>query len=112
MAWSWPTILRRNALSKSRASLLRRVGSSTVLSMVFIGSGPSFPFLGLHCFLGERVQLFPRGLTNFVICCCQPSCLSASDSPSLCELPIPSFLQGLDADSVKRETLTFRGEIV
>jgi len=30
-----------------------------VLRMVFIGSGPSFPFLGLHCFLGERVELFP-----------------------------------------------------
>src|SRR5438552_4378366 len=45
-AWSWPTILRRRAPSKSLASVLRRVGSSTALRTVFIGSGPRLSLLG------------------------------------------------------------------
>src|ERR1700722_8683565 len=61
---SWPTIFRRKVLSKSRASLLRRVGSRTVLKAFFIGS-VALLFLRLSAWMWRVTFLF-REATNFV----------------------------------------------
>src|SRR5271154_537036 len=52
MAGSCPTIFRRKAVSKSRASLLRRLGSSTVARFVLIVSCPCF--LSGNCMSSEK----------------------------------------------------------
>ena len=58
-AWSWPTILRRRLISKSRASLLRRVGSSTVARFVLIHFRPLIPFREIASLLENCSFLSP-----------------------------------------------------
>src|ERR1700738_4670136 len=58
MAWSWPTMRRRRAVSNSPASLLRRLGSSTVARFVLIKSlAPCYP--GSVPFASRFLRLLP-----------------------------------------------------
>src|SRR5882762_3374328 len=93
---SWPTIRRRRALSNSLASLLRRVGSSTVLRTGFIGTGPLA--LGLASSWGSRVNL---AVSYWEDKFCHPGIAVLRPFVQMTRhprwLPIPCLLNKLDA---------------